>query len=191
MPSLHPRVSAFKGAGHHDAPASQPSKRQGLQTPSRLGLGFQRKQAIASPRILDGVNPLDRRHPCLCPFSDTRPPCPSPGFPGRAPRPPFRPSSVPSILAFSFCSWVSISLYILPRRLNWHLSHVSASHMGTMHVVPGALGNPEKVPCDFVEGHLCFNLREMQGRFCIKMYTCTDIYTPVHKYIRILLDSGS
>lgn len=48
---------------------------------------------------------------------------------------------------------LSLSLYILPRHSDWRLSPMSASPMGTAHVVPGPLGNAEKVPRTFAESH--------------------------------------
>lgn len=120
-------MSAFKGMDHREAPASLPSKHQGLQIPSHSGLGFQPKQAMASARIPDRAIPLGGRHPCLCAVGNTRPARPSRGFPGRAPRPTARPRPSLASLSTSFLT-TRIGVCHLCLRLPWEQHASSRGH---------------------------------------------------------------
>lgn len=140
---------AFKGTDHREAPASLPSKHQGLQILSHSGLGFQPKQAMASTRIPDGAIPLGGRHPCLCTVGSTRPARPSRGFPGRAPWPTPRPR--PSLASVSTSSPLGLA----------SVTHVCVSH-GNSTRRPGATGKGRKGATHLRGESLCFNLRGMQ-----------------------------
>lgn len=118
---------AFKGTDHREAPASLPSKHQGLQILSHSGLGFQPKQAMASARIPDRATPLGGRHPCLCAVGNTRPARPSRGFPGRAPRPTPRPRPSLASLSTSFLT-TRIGVCHPCLRLPWEQHASSRGH---------------------------------------------------------------